>query len=280
MYNICILLCSCTFGTNTSFLTGCSCASVSSLAAPRLTDEVFWLELKHFPGPCWSGKSAARVLPPALFFFTLGVVMRNLFRCVEVVVVVYISHWKRGRMVVFCCNWQFVNFSRGSRQSVSWSICHRPLWRRNASITGMKINHSVEAFPFLNGQVGFFRLVQRQCCSQRSSNIFVWNITLFVVLCLLTMYDSIVQCSQNTCYILQFNDDNQCWKMSMSMSLKIWLKQNPCQRRVLNYDNQRWYSKRLVWSMKASWHFCDQRWINHFVMTYFYCDQFCKMSPT
>ena len=40
---------------------------------------------------------------------------------------------------------------------------------------------------------------------------------------------------------------------------KIWLKQNPCQRHVLNNDNQRWCSKRLVWPMHASWHFCDQR---------------------
>ena len=32
---------------------------------------------------------------------------------------------------------------------------------------------------------------------------------------------------------------------------KIWLKQNPCQRHVLNCDNQRWYSERLVWPIYA-----------------------------
>ena len=49
----------------------------------------------------------------------------------------------------------------------------------------------------------------------------------------------------------------------------IWLKQNPCQRHVLNCDNQRWYSKRLLWTIHASWHFCEQRLASHYVMTFF-----------
>ena len=38
---------------------------------------------------------------------------------------------------------------------------------------------------------------------------------------------------------------------------------------ILNCDNQRWYSKRLVWPMHASWYFCDQCFVSHYVMTLF-----------
>ena len=59
--------------------------------------------------------------------------------------------------------------------------------------------------------------------------------------------------------------------MSLSISQKkTWLKQNSYQRHVLNCDNKRWYSKRLVWPIHASWHFCDHRLISHYFMTFFF----------
>ena len=58
-----------------------------------------------------------------------------------------------------------------------------------------------------------------------------------------------------------------CCKMLLSMTFFL-LKQNPYQHHVLNCDNQRWYSKRLVWPIHVSWHFC-QRFVSHYVMTFF-----------
>ena len=45
-------------------------------------------------------------------------------------------------------------------------------------------------------------------------------------------------------------------------------------RTVLNCDDQRWYSKRLVWPIHASWHFCD----HHFGQSLFHDFFFAVIS--
>ena len=50
---------------------------------------------------------------------------------------------------------------------------------------------------------------------------------------------------------MTFYDISSAAKCHYQCHKKIWLKQNPYQRHVLNCDNQRWYSERLLWLIHA-----------------------------